>query len=182
MLETRHAFDNPAWSDWDTPISSRMGGEPDWLRQVNFMALDADGEPLARGQLETIARTGNYIQRAFILKRHDLPARLRLKLMFDDNPRLARRAREIFRERLASRLLTLIGFYSRPRLPFLERYDLAGRERLTRRERRMLVRDPERRVRRRFFQRVDLTRREELKLVLTTRTPKCAYPLIRTKP
>ena len=182
MMRTRYETDSLGWHDWDTPIPSCVRREPDWLRRVNFMALDADGEPLDREQLETIARSGNYIQRAFILKRHDLPARLRLKLMFDDNPRLARRARQIFRERFASRLLTLIGFYSRPRLSLMERYDLAGGERLTRQERRMLVRDPERRVRRRFFQRVDLTRREELKLVLTTRTPKCAYPLLRTKP
>ena len=43
-----------------------------------------------------------------------------------------------------------------------ERYDL------TRRQRRMLVRDPDIRVRERFICRTDLTRREQIKLVLTT--------------
>lgn len=50
----------------------------------------------------------------------------------------------------------------------MERYRLAERYDLTRRQRRMLVRDPDIRVRERFICRTDLTRREQIKLVLTT--------------
>ena len=71
-----------------------------------------------------------------------------------------------------SRLLVLVGFYSRPRMPFIERYDLAEQWDLTRGQRRMLVRDPDKRVRERFIERTDLTRREQIKLVLTTPMPR----------
>lgn len=50
----------------------------------------------------------------------------------------------------------------------VERMFLLRRHDLTRRQRRMLVRDPDIRVRERFICRTDLTRREQIKLVLTT--------------
>lgn len=132
------------------------------------MALDADAEPLTRDDIDGIIAHGDPVERMFLLRRHDLTAGQWLCLLSDGNILVHNRAWDVLRDRVASHVLTWAGFYSRPRMPFMERYRLAERYDLTRRQRRMLVRDPDIRVRERFICRTDLTRREQIKLVLTT--------------
>ena len=141
------------------------------MRRFDTMALDADAEPLTRDDIDGIIAHGDPVDRMFLLRRHDLTARQWLRLLSDGNILVRDDARDTLRDRAASRLLVLVGFHSRPRMPFIERYDLAGQWDLTRGQRRMLVRDPDKRVRERFIERTDLTRREQIKLVLTTPMP-----------
>lgn len=88
------------------------------MRRFNAMALDADAETLTRDDID---------ERMFLLRRHDLTARRWLRLLSDGNILVHDDAWGTLRGRVASRLLTLVGFYSRPRMPFAERYDMAGR-------------------------------------------------------
>lgn len=141
------------------------------MRRFNTMALDTDAEPLTRDDIDGIIAHGDPVERMFLLRRHDLTARQWLRLLSDGNILVRDDAWDTLRDRVVSRLLVLVGFYSRPRMPFNERYGLAGRRDLTRGQRRMLVRDPDKRVRERFIERTDLTRREQIKLVLTTPMP-----------
>lgn len=136
------------------------------------MIFDADAEPLTREDMDDIIAHGDPVYRMFLLRRHDLTVRQWLRLLDDPHVLVHNDAWETLRERIASHLLTWVGFYRRPRLPFMERYHMAERRRLTRRQRRMLVRDPDPRIRGRFIERTDLTRREQIRLVLTTAMPR----------
>lgn len=111
------------------------------------MALDADAEPLTCDDIDGIIAHGDPVERMFLLRRHDLTVGQWLRLLSDGNILVHNRAWDVLRDRVASHVLTWAGFYSRPR---------------------MLVRDPDIRVRERFICRTDLTRREQIKLVLTT--------------
>ena len=141
------------------------------MRKFNSMAFDADAEPLSKRDMDDIIAHGDPVDRMFLLRRHDLTCRQWLRLLDDGHVLVHGRAWVTLRDRVVSHLLTWVGFYRRPRMAFMERYRLAGRERLTRREWRMLVRDPDRRIRGRFIERTDLTRREQIRLVLTTPMP-----------
>ena len=107
--------------------ASRPGRMSHVVRRFNTMALDADAEPLTRDDIDGIIARGDPVERMFLLRRHDLTARQWLRLLSDGNILVRDDARDTLRDRAASRLLVLVGLYARPRMPFIDRHDLAGR-------------------------------------------------------